>query len=87
MQIITLYRYARPGGGITVSPDRPDTADYTVRYRLIADEGRTLANGTDTVDCVDVETPDGWTEIDAPPEEENTAERIDMNEEEEEHNG
>ena len=36
--------------------------------RLIADEGKALTNdGGETVwNCVDVESADGWTEIDAP---------------------
>ena len=62
MQTITLYRYTRPDGGVTDSPAKPEGA-YTVRCRLIADEGMVLTNGTDIAACVDVDRPDGWTEI------------------------
>lgn len=65
MQTIILYRYNRPDGGVTDSPVKPDCA-YTVRYRLIADDGMTLTNGTDTAACVDVDSQDGWTEIAEP---------------------
>lgn len=66
MQTIPLYRYTRPDGGITNSPVKPDAADYAVKYRLIADEGKTLTDGTTVTGCVDTDSPDGWTEIDAP---------------------
>ena len=62
MQKIVLYRYARLDGGMTNSPVKPD-CDYTVKYRLIADEGKMLTNGTDTTDCTDVDSPDEWQEI------------------------
>ena len=67
MQKITLYRYARHDGGTTNSPVKPD-CDYTVRYRLVADEGKILTNGTDTTYCADVDSVDGWIEIDMEPE-------------------
>ena len=67
MQIITLYRYARPDGGITNSPIKPD-CEYTLRYRLVADEGKMLTNGTDATGCVDTANPDEWTEVDDIPE-------------------
>lgn len=66
MQTITLYRYTRTDGGVSTSPVKPDTAEYSVKYRLIAEEGKALTDGTTVAGCVDVESPDGWTEIDAP---------------------
>lgn len=69
MQTITLYRYIRHDGGVSTSPVKPDTAEYTVEYRLIADDGKALTNGTIIAGCVDVESTDGWTEIDAPEDE------------------
>ena len=66
MQIIQLYRYARNGGGITVSPVKPDGEDYAMRYRLIADEEKAITNGTIVTTCIDVESADSWTEIAAP---------------------
>jgi hypothetical protein len=41
MKIITLYRFIREDGGVTVSPKEPAT-DYTLLLRLIADEGKVL---------------------------------------------
>lgn len=65
MQTITLYRYTRPDGGVTVSPIKPNVK-YTEMVRLIADEGKILTDGTNTTMCIDVSSAEGWTEIDAP---------------------
>lgn len=65
MQTINLYKYTRADGGVTVSPIKPD-AEYTEMYRLVADEGKVLVNGEITTTCADVESTDGWTEIDEP---------------------
>ncbi len=65
MQTITLYRYTRPDGGISVSPIKPNV-EYTEMVRLIADEGKALTDGTNTTMCIDVSSAEGWTEIDAP---------------------
>ena len=70
MQVKTLYKTIRPDGGVTVSPDKPESGEYTEMYRLIADEGKLLTpNGIDTTPCVDVESAEGWYEVDAPEEE------------------
>lgn len=69
MQIIPLYKYERADGGTTVSPNRPD-ANFTKMYRLVADEGKALTNGDIITPCVDVESTDGWNEIDEPEAEE-----------------
>lgn len=63
MQIITLYRYTRPDGGISVSPIKPNV-EYTEMVRLVADEGKALTDGTNTTTCTDVSSAEGWTEID-----------------------
>lgn len=64
MQTITLYRYTRPDGGVTVSPEQPDEETaYELRYRLIADEGRSLTNGEVFTQCTDTATPDAWQEV------------------------
>ena len=64
MQTIVLYRYARTGGGITVSPEQPDEGTaYELRYRLIADEGLSLTNGDVFTPCTDTATPDAWREV------------------------
>lgn len=78
MKIITLYRYNREGGGVTVSPEKPDV-EYQELFRLIADEKKLLTNGNIKTTCIDVETTEGWWEIDAPIEPE---EHIDEAEEE-----
>ena len=67
MIIKTLYRYQRDDGGTTVSPSKPD-CEYTELLRLIADEGKALTNGSVTTSCIDVESAEGWTEIDEPEE-------------------
>lgn len=70
MQIRTLYKTVRPDDGVTVSPNRPESGEYTELLRLVADEGKLLTvNGSDTTPCVDVESTDGWYEVDAPEEE------------------
>ena len=67
MQIITLYRYEREPNKITVSPEKPDV-EYTELFRLVADEGKILVNGDIQTTCIDVNSTEGWTEIDAPEE-------------------
>lgn len=62
MQKITLYRYTRPDGGTTNTPVKPD-CEYTILYRLVADEGNTLSNGKEETACVDTEIPEEWSEI------------------------
>ena len=69
MQIKTLYKTIRTDGGVTVSPDKPESGDFTEMLRLISDEGKLLtSNGIDTTPCVDVDFTDGWYEVDAPEE-------------------
>jgi hypothetical protein len=66
MRTITLYKYTREGGGVTVSPAKPD-GEYTELYRIIADEGKALTqDGVNVVPCADVESVEGWYEVDAP---------------------
>lgn len=67
MQIINLYKYTRAEGGITVSPNKPE-CEYAEMFRIVADDGKVLTNGETTTYCADVESTDGWTEIDAPEE-------------------
>lgn len=63
MQVITLYKYHREDGGITVSPNKPD-AEYFEMYRLIADEGKILTDGIIQTPCTDVEDLEPWYEED-----------------------
>lgn len=70
MQTITLYRYTRNDGGVTLSPAAPaEGVEYETRYRLVADEGMALTDGTNVTTCTDTDDPLIWTEIVAPPEE------------------
>lgn len=62
MKKVTLYRYEREAGKITVSTSKPD-CEYTEIFRLIADDGKVLTNGNDTVYCMDTELIDGWSEV------------------------
>ena len=62
MQIINLYRVTRADGGITVTPNKPDSYD-AVMYRIIADDGKEIVNGDTRTICVDVESSEGWTEV------------------------
>ena len=71
MTVKTLYRYEREGGGITVSPQKPE-CEFTELVRLIADAGKMVTqDGKNTCLVIDVETADGWYEVDAPEEDEN----------------
>lgn len=62
MQTINLYRYTRPDGGVTVSTVQPDV-EHTALYRLVADEGMLLTDGTTTTSCVDTTDTSIWSEI------------------------
>ena len=62
MKTINLYRYVRPDGGVTVSTIQPEV-EYTTLYRLIADEGMLLTNGTTKTTCTDVTDVSEWSEI------------------------
>ena len=64
MQKVTLYRYTRPDGGVSVSPVKPEGA-YEELCRLIADEGKLLTtDGQNFYACTDVATDAGWYEVD-----------------------
>ena len=65
MIIKELYHYEREEGKVTVSTEKPE-CDYTLRYRLIADEDKLLTkDGENFTTCIDVDSPDGWYELDA----------------------
>ena len=65
MTIKPLYKTVRADGGVTVSPNKPlDGVEYTERVRLIADEGKLVTrDGVKAYPCVDVDSADGWYEI------------------------
>ena len=64
MQTMTVYRYIRADGGVSVSPDKPE-GEYTELTRIIADEGKLLklANG-DYAGSIDTADASGITEVD-----------------------
>lgn len=63
MTVKELYCYERETGKITVSTEKPN-CDYTLRYRLIADEGKLLTNDSENfTTCIDVETTEDWYEV------------------------
>lgn len=63
-----LYRYERTPGEITISPDKPQKGtNYTTLHRLIAGEGKALTlDDVELFIVIDVESVDGWHEVDAP---------------------
>lgn len=63
MQTRRLYRVTRADGGVDVMPTMPDGGEYTMSYRLIADEGHILTDGTTQTPCVDTATPEAWSEV------------------------
>ena len=65
MEIRTLYRYEREGGGVTVSPEPPKTkVPYTEMYRIIADEGMLVTrDGKELYSVIDTEIGDGWYDV------------------------
>lgn len=66
MTKVEIYRYVGSNGVIDSPIKLP--LSYTLRYRLIADEGKELVNGgtVATVIDVDVDDVDKWVEQDAP---------------------
>lgn len=67
MTIKELYCYERETGKTTVSTEKPG-CEYETRYRLIADEGKELTNDLENfVSCIDVESVDGWYEVEVRP--------------------
>ena len=61
-----LYFFEREEGKFTVSTEKPD-CEYTLRYRLIADEGKELTkDGENFTSCIDVDDIEGWSEVEVP---------------------
>ena len=66
MKIITLYKYTREDGGITVSPNKPE-CEYAELVRIVADEGKRITkDDTAFYTVIDQETSDEWYEVDEP---------------------
>lgn len=65
MQDVILYRYTRENGGVMNSTIKPDCS-YSIRHRLIADEGKILVNGDQNSACIEIDDTAGLSEIDNP---------------------
>lgn len=68
MTKMEIYRYVGSNGVIDSPIKLP--MDYTLRYRLIADDGKELVNGDTVATVIDVDADDvdKWLEQDAPEE-------------------
>lgn len=67
MIVKELYCYEREEGKVTVSTEKPE-GDYSLRFRLIADEDKVLIkDGENFTTCIDVDSTEGWYEVDAKP--------------------
>lgn len=62
MEIKPLYRTTK-NGKTTVSTNKPLDEDYTETYRLIADEGMFLTDGSNKYTCVDTDEPNKFKEV------------------------
>ena len=63
MIVKELYCYEREVGKVTHSLEKPE-CDYTIKFRLIADEGKELTkDGENFTTCIDVDTTEGWYEV------------------------
>ena len=64
MIIKTMYRYEREPGKITVSFTQPTDKPFTEVYRLIANDNKVITNdGVNICECIDVDSYDGYYEI------------------------
>lgn len=62
-----LYKYVRPDGGVTVSPNKPKRTQYTEIYRLVSEDMKKLKHRTEEdTKVVDVEDDSEWIEIEEP---------------------
>lgn len=63
MQIITLYRFQRPDGGTTISPNKPET-EYSETYRIVADTDKMLTKDNKTFfNVIDDDYIELYTEV------------------------
>ena len=65
MTQIIIHRYYYEDGSVIITPRQIEGgfANEDTLWRLIADEGMVLTNGTSNVNVVDTESPLDWTEI------------------------
>ena len=62
MQTVNLYRYDDPDG-VAITPNKRNLTDELFCFRLIADEGFILTDGTTETPCIDTHEPYLWEEI------------------------
>lgn len=64
MQIVNLYRYEE-NGTVIITPNKRNETDTPSRYRLIADEGAMLTDGTAETEVIDImlEDVELWQEV------------------------
>lgn len=68
MIVKELYCFEREEGKVTVSTEKPE-GDYSLRFRLIADEEKELTkDGENFTTCIDVDSTEDWYEVDIPTE-------------------
>lgn len=66
-----LYKYTRPDGGVTVSPEKPKKTQYTEIYRIVSEDKKILKHRIEEdTKVADVEDDSEWIEIEEPVEEE-----------------
>lgn len=64
MRTIQLYKYLLEGNNTIITPSPLENYSYTsTLWRLVADDGFQLTDGTSIRTCVDTETPENWSEI------------------------
>jgi hypothetical protein len=68
MKIEDIYFYEGENGGAIQSPVKIAGANYTPMYRLIADDGKAITDGTQVLSVIDIQTndKDKWTDCDVP---------------------
>jgi hypothetical protein len=67
MRVIELFRYDNDGR-ITITPNRASETDIPSKYRLVADDGMELTDGTIVSECIDIPCNQigVWREVEQP---------------------
>lgn len=74
MEVKELYKYQR-GDGVTIATLIKPEAEYTSHFRIVAGEGMVITkDGENLYGVIDTDSADGWYEIEAPEETEETEE-------------
>lgn len=62
MTIVNLYKYI-DGSETIITPNRRDESDTPYCYRLVAEEGKSITDGTISAPCIDTHTPENYREV------------------------